>query len=49
MVDYFNEARPHQGIGELVPANRTFGIDTSKPIVVTPVLGGLHADDRKAA
>jgi putative transposase len=46
---YFNEARPHQGIGQRVPANRILGIDTSKPIVVTPVLGGLHADYRRAA
>jgi transposase InsO family protein len=46
---YFNEAQPHQGIGQRVPANRILGIDTSKPIAVTPVLGGLHADYRRAA
>jgi putative transposase len=46
---YFNEAPPHQGIGQLVPVHRALEIDTSKPIVVTPVLGGLHADYRRAA
>ncbi len=46
---YFNDARPHQGIEQMVPANRALKIDTSKPIVVTPVLGGLHADYRRAA
>jgi hypothetical protein len=46
---YFNEARPHHGIGQLVPANRILGIDTLKQIVVTSVLGGLHADYRRAA
>jgi putative transposase len=46
---YFNGARPHQGIGQLVPANRAVEIDTSRLIVVTPVLGGLHANYRRAA
>ena len=46
---YFNDARPHQGIEQMVPANRALKIDTSKPIGVTPVLGGLHADYRRAA
>src|SRR5216684_2263099 len=46
---YFNDARPHQGIEQMVPANRALKIDTSKPIEVTPVLGGLHADYRRAA
>jgi putative transposase len=46
---YFNDARPHQGIEQMEPANRALNIDTSKPIVVTPVLGGLHADYRRAA
>ncbi len=45
---YFNDARPHQGIEQMVPANRALKIDTSKPIGVTPVLGGLHADYRRA-
>jgi len=46
---YFNDARPHQGIEQMVPANRALKINTSKPIRVTPVLGGLHADYRRAA
>ncbi len=46
---YFNDARPHQGIGQMVPGNRALEIDTSTPIVMTPVLGGLHADYRRAA
>jgi putative transposase len=46
---YFNDVRPHQGIGQLMPANRALEIDKSKPIVVTSVLGGLHADYRRAA
>ena len=46
---YFNGARPHQGIGQLVPANRVMESDPSKPIVMRSVLGGLHADYRRAA
>ena len=46
---YFNDARPHQGIGQMLPANCALRIDRSKPIRVTPVLGGLHADYRRAA
>jgi transposase InsO family protein len=42
-VDYFNCSRPHQGIGQHIPAR--FG--ESRPvqsgrIIATPVLGGLH-------
>jgi transposase InsO family protein len=46
---YFNESRPHQGIGQRVPANDTHHVDLSKPIVVGSVLGGLHVDYRRAA
>ena len=45
---YFNEARPHQGIGQCVPTGIRHH-DLSKPISITPVLGGLHADYRRAA
>lgn len=45
---YFNEARPHQGIGQRVPSGIRHQ-DLSKPIVIRPVLGGLHADYRRAA
>src|SRR5882672_6966268 len=43
---YFNESRPHQGIGQRVPTKPVLDIDLSKPIEVTSVLGGLHVDYR---
>jgi len=48
--DYFNQARPHQGIGQRVPV----AVATEKFIAGTtirsvPVLGGLHHDYRVAA
>ena len=51
-VRYFNHARPHQGLGQHVPAppdpagafQRTDG-----PIVAVPVLGGLHHEDSRVA
>jgi hypothetical protein len=46
---YFNESRPHRGIGQRVPANPVVDIDSSKPIEVISVLGGLHVDYRRAA
>jgi hypothetical protein len=46
---YFNESRPHQGIGQRVPTKLVLDIDLSKPIEVTSVLGGLHVDYRRAA
>lgn len=46
---YFNESRPHQGIGQRVPMKPAQDIDSSKPIEVTSVLGGLHADYRRVA
>jgi hypothetical protein len=46
---YFNESRPHQGIGQRVPAKPVLDIDLSKPIEVTSVLSGLHVDYRRAA
>jgi transposase InsO family protein len=46
---YFNESRPHQGIGQRVPTKPVLDIDSSKPIEVTSVLGGLHVDYRRAA
>jgi hypothetical protein len=41
---YFNEARPHQGIGQRIPGKPPEVADVTKPIVVEPVLGGLHHD-----
>jgi hypothetical protein len=46
----YNERRPHQGIGQRVPANdKTDHVDIAKLIVVRSVLGGLHVDYRRAA
>jgi putative transposase len=44
---YFNESRPHQGIGQRVPTKPVLNIDPSKPIEVTSLLGGLHVDYRR--
>ena len=47
--DYFNESRPHQGLGQRRPAGGTIDADPSKPIAFRTVLGGLHVDYRRAA
>ena len=51
-VRYYNEARPHQGIGA-IPAGETSGDVRPPPesgrLVARPVLGGLHHDYRLAA
>ncbi len=47
--NYFNGARPHQGIGQKIPAGTPPSFDTTKPIVAKSVLGGLHHDYRRAA
>ena len=46
---YFNEARPHQGIGQRIPGKPAAIADITKPIVAKPVLGGLHHDYQRAA
>lgn len=46
-VDYFNHARPHQGIDRIpVPpeTNRNAAAQTDQPVLAVPVLGGLHHD-----
>lgn len=43
-----SDARPRQGIGQWLPDHHTREIDTSRPSG-TRVLGGLHADYRRAA
>jgi transposase InsO family protein len=47
---YFNNARPHQGLGQRVPAG---GVgppaETGGKIIASPVLSGLHHDYRRAA
>ncbi len=49
--EYFNAARPHQGIGQVIPgapgpAPRS---RSAAPIVSIPILGGLHHDYRRAS
>ena len=51
-VDYFNHARPHQGIKQATPAAIETATDqrqNSPTIVSVPILGGLHHDYRLAA
>ena len=50
-VRYHNECRPHQGLAQVIPMEvvspkRPTG---SGKVVVTPILGGLHHDYRRAA
>jgi putative transposase len=47
--EYFNEARPHQGIGQRIPGKQPAAIDITERIVAKPILGGLHHDYRRAA
>ena len=51
-VDYFNSARPHQGIDRIPDPPDSDGIDEPQPyhpVVSVPVLGGLHHDYRQVA
>ena len=46
---YYNESRPHQGIGQQIPsspAQPEYG-DVDGKIISLPVLGGLHHDYRR--
>ena len=49
--EYFNAARPHQGLGQAIPgAPRPPPLTRSAaPIVSIPILGGLHHDYRRAS
>jgi transposase InsO family protein len=51
-VGYFNQARPHQGIGQQIPEQRR-SVPSSQnargKVIALPVLGGLHHDYRWAA
>ena len=48
---YFNVARPHQGLSQRTPrpANSEPDQESSRKVVVIPILGGLHHDYRWAA
>jgi len=51
-VAYFNQARPHQGIGQQIPDSAGSSRDTTpkgSKVVAVPILAGLHHDYRKAA
>jgi putative transposase len=51
-VDYFNHARPHQGIDRIPDppgADRNDASQTDQRVISVPVLGGLHHDYRRAA
>ncbi len=51
-VAYCNDARPHQGIGQAIPArSATADSERVNPgrVVAFPVLGGLHHDYWRAA
>ena len=51
-VGYFNRARPHQGIGQAIPAGSVppapHGAGAGR-IAAFPILGGLHHDYRRVA
>jgi len=49
-LGYFNEARPHQGLGQGIPvADDRVRLARTGAVVAIPVLGGLHHDYRAAA
>jgi transposase InsO family protein len=51
-VDYFNCARPHQGIGQQIPEpcrSAHSSHQTGDKVIARPIMGGLHHDYRRAA
>jgi transposase InsO family protein len=48
-VDYYNQARPHQGIEQQIPDGREQDSLVTGPIIATPVLNGLHHDYSRVA
>jgi putative transposase len=50
-VQFFNEARPHQGIEQRIPGETASAAKRASQgkIISFPVLGGLHHDYRRAA
>ncbi len=49
--DYFNAARPHQGLGQKIPvrADAWRSAEAEGTVVAKPIFGGLHHDYRRAA
>jgi hypothetical protein len=47
--EYFNGARPHRGIGQLIPIGSISSASGGPNVVALPVLNGLHHDYRRAA
>ncbi len=48
-VRYFNQRRPHQGIGQQPPAPTKLAGATRGSIQAVPILGGLHHDYQRVA
>jgi putative transposase len=51
-VGYFNQARPHQGIGQQIPEQQKSvpsSQDAGNKVIALPVMGGLHHDYQWAA
>jgi transposase InsO family protein len=48
-VEYFNHARPHQGIVQEIPQRMVEEEPGRGKIIAFPVLNGLHHDYRRAA
>ncbi len=51
-TEYFNRARPHQGIQQQVPEAEISCVPLDRRnelVIATPILGGLHHDYRRVA
>ena len=51
-VQYFNRARPHQGIKQQIPETQAGPVPADRAggkVLSFPVLGGLHHDYRRSA
>jgi len=51
-VVYFNQARPHQGLGQRIPdlpVRSAPPLHQPNQIIAVPVLGGLHHDYQRTA
>ena len=49
---YFNQARPHQGLGQRIPEPPVLSVSASQQankVIAVPVLGGLHHDYQRTA